>query len=177
MKPNLGGPAVSLIVPEVEGGTNWFPPAYDPELGMIFLAVNHWGMALRAWSKQNLVYSPGSSFMGEDFQRYRLDPAIGHIKAIDIASRKVVWEYPSPLPLFAGMLVTKSGVLFTGDERGWFLAFEAKTGKLLWRFQTGSGINASPITYELDGHQYFAVLSGLGGAVNYVVSGPKGGML
>ena len=80
-------------------------------------------------------------------------------------------------PLFSGMLVTKGGVLFTGDQRGRFLAYDAKTGKELWKFQTGSGINASPITYELDGKQYVAILSGLGGDPSFYYSAPKGGML
>ena len=75
------------------------------------------------------------------------------------------------------MLVTKGGVLFTGDLRGRVLAFDAKTGKELWKFQTGSGINASPITYELDGKQYVAILSGLGGDPSFYYSAPKGGML
>jgi len=77
----------------------------------------------------------------------------------------------------AGMLATKSGLLFTGDEQGFFLALDAKTGQELWKFQTGSGINASPITYELDGVQYVGVLSGLGGDPSFYYSGPKGGML
>ena len=83
----------------------------------------------------------------------------------------------SPLPLFAGILATKGGVVFTGDQRGRLLAFDARTGKELWKFQTGSGINASPITYELDGKQYVAVLSGLGGDPSFYYSAPKGGML
>ena len=102
---------------------------------------------------------------------------IGHIKAIDVANKKVAWDVPSPLPLFSGMLATKGGVLFTGDQRGRFLAYDAKTGKELWKFQTGSGINASPITYELDGKQYVAILSGLGGDPSFYYSAPKGGML
>jgi alcohol dehydrogenase (cytochrome c) len=102
---------------------------------------------------------------------------IGRIKAIDVANKKVAWEVESPLPLFAGMLVTKGGVLFTGDQRGRMLALDAKTGELLWKFQTGSGINASPITYELDGKQYVAILSGLGGDPSFYYSAPKGGML
>ena len=47
----------------------------------------------------------------------------------------------------------------------------------MWKFQTGSGINASPITYELDGTQYVAILSGLGGDPSFYFKGPKGGML
>jgi alcohol dehydrogenase (cytochrome c) len=134
-------------------------------------------MAMQAWEKKKMIYKPGDQYYAEDYQMYRTGDIIGHIKGIDIASKKVVWDFPSPLPLFAGMLVTKGGVLFTGDERGQFLAFDAKSGKELWKFQTGSGINASPITYELDGHQYVAVLSGLGGDPSFYYSAPKGGML
>ena len=177
MKPKAGGKKVEPIVPGLEGGTNWFPPAYDPDLGMVFVSVNQWGMGLTAWEKKKLIYKPGDQYMGVDYQMYRMGDVIGHLKGIDIANKKVVWDSPSPLPLFAGMLVTKSGVLFTGDQKGRFLAFDAKTGKQLWSFQTGSGINASPITYELDGHQYVAVLSGLGGDPSFYYSAPKGGML
>lgn len=177
MKPKTGGGRVEPIVPGLEGGTNWFPPAYDPESGLFYVAVNQWGMALTPWEKGKLVYKPGDLYMGVDYQMYRMGDTIGRIMAIDIANKKVVWAAESPLPLFAGMLVTKGGVLFTGDQRGRVLALEAKTGKELWSFQTGSGINASPITYELDGKQYVAILSGLGGDPSFYYSAPKGGML
>jgi glucose dehydrogenase len=81
---------------------------------------------------------------------------------------------PSPLPFFSGMLATKGGVVFTGDQRGRLLAYDSKTGKEVWKFQTGSAINASPMTYELDGKQYVAILSGLGGDPSFYYSAPKG---
>ena len=177
LKPKVGGGMVKTIIPGLEGGTNWFPPAYDPDLGLFFVAVNQWGMGLTAWEKSKLLYKPGDFYQGADYQMYRMGETIGRIKAIDVANQKVVWEVKSPLPLFSGMLATKGGVLFTGDLRGRFLAYDAKSGKELWKFQTGSGINASPITYELDGKQYVAILSGLGGDPNFYFSAPKGGML
>src|SRR5574340_1693122 len=134
-------------------------------------------MGLTAWEKKKLSYKPGDLYMGVDYQMYRMGDTIGRIEAIDIANKKVVWTDKSPLPVFSGMLATKGGVLFTGDERGRLLAFDSRTGKQLWDFQTGSGINASPITYELDGTQYVAVLSGLGGDPSFYYSAPKGGML
>jgi len=176
-KPKIGGGTVAPIIPGLEGGTNWFPPAYDPQSGLFYVAVNQWGMGLTAWEKGKLVYKPGDLYMGVDYQMYRMGDTIGRIMAIDVANKKVVWSSESPLPLFAGMLVTKGGVLFTGDQRGRFLALDAKTGKDLWKFQTGSGINASPITYELDGKQYVAILSGVGGDPSFYYSAPKGGML
>jgi alcohol dehydrogenase (cytochrome c) len=134
-------------------------------------------MGLTAWEKQKLVYKPGDQYMGVDYQMYRMGDTIGRIKAIDLATKKVVWTMESSLPMFSGMLATKGGVLFTGDQRGRALAIDSKTGKQLWAFQTGSGINASPITYELDGKQYVAILSGLGGDPSFYYSAPKGGML
>ena len=177
MKPKAGGPTVQPIVPGLEGGTNWFPPAYDPESGTMFIAVNQWGMGLTAWEKKKLVYKPGDQYMGVDYQMYRMGETIGRIMAIDVASSKRLWTMQSPLPMFSGMLATKGGVLFTGDQRGRALALDQKSGKVIWSFQTGSAINASPITYELDGKQYVAVLSGLGGDPSFYYSAPKGGML
>jgi len=55
--------------------------------------------------------------------------------------------------------------VFTGTPEGYLKAFDAKTGKELWKFQTGSGITSSPVTWEMDGKQYVAVVSGWGGAV------------
>jgi hypothetical protein len=69
-----------------------------PDLGMIFVSVNQWGMGLTAWEKKKLVYKPGDLYMGVDYQMYRMGETIGHVKAIDIASKKVVWDYPSSLP-------------------------------------------------------------------------------
>ena len=177
MRPISGGKPVEPIVPGLEGGTNWFPISYDPDLGYAFLATNQWGMKLTAWEKGKVEYKPGTVYMGADYQMYRMGDTIDRVKAFDVANRKWVWEWQSPLPLFSGMLSTKSGLLFTGDQRGYALAFDAKTGKQLWSFQTGSAINASPITYELDGKQYVAILSGLGGDPGFYFNGPKGGML
>jgi alcohol dehydrogenase (cytochrome c) len=172
-----GGPRVEPIVPGLEGGTNWFPGAYNPDLGLVYYATNDWAMALTAWKPEDVKYEPGAWYIGVDYQMYRHKDIIGLIKAFDPAAKKFVWEVPSTLPLFAGMLATKSGLLFTGDQHGFLMALDGKTGKELWKFQTGSAINASPITYDLDGTQYVAVLSGLGGDPSFYYSGPKGGML
>ena len=64
-----------------------------------------------------------------------------------------------------GMLSTGGGLVFTGDAEGNFAAYHAENGKVLWSYQTGSGIRAAPITYRLDGKQYIAIASGMGGAV------------
>lgn len=176
-RPKSGGPTIEPIVPGLEGGTNWFPLAADPGKGIVYLNTNDWAMALTAWKPEDVVYSPGQTYMGVDYQMYRHKEKTGYLKAFDVAGKRWLWELPSPLPMFAGVLATASGLVFTGDQLGFFKAIDAETGEELWKFQTGSGINASPIAYELDGKQYVAILSGLGGDPSFYFSGPKGGML
>ena len=62
-----------------------------------------------------------------------------------------------------GSIATAGGLVFTGDAEGFFTAYDAKTGKVLWNFQCGSGHHSCPMTYRLDGRQYIAVCVGWGG--------------
>jgi alcohol dehydrogenase (cytochrome c) len=72
------------------------------------------------------------------------------------------WTVPFKYPILSSLLVTGGDVLFTGDVEGRFLAFDSKTGKQLWMFNTGSGHRGGPITYSVNGRQYVAAPSGLG---------------
>ena len=91
---------------------------------------------------------------------------IGHVDAIDPLTGKQRWRAPLwEHPQWSAMLATGGGLLFTGKETGEFIAVDADTGKTVWQFQTGSGINAQPITYTHNGKQYVTILSGLGGTL------------
>ena len=76
---------------------------------------------------------------------------------------KIKWDVATRSPMVAGVLCTGGGLVFTGDAEGFFTAYEAQTGKVLWTFQCGSGHHSGPITYSLDGRQYIAVCVGWGG--------------
>jgi alcohol dehydrogenase (cytochrome c) len=177
MRPLADGKTVLPIVPGLEGGTNWFPMAYNPEMGVAFVPTNTWAMALTGYKPEDIKYEPGKVYMGMDYKMHRISETVGRLRAFDVQNKKWLWEIPSPLPLFAGVLATRSGLVFTGDQQGFFFAADAKSGKVLWRYQTGSGINASPVTYEISGRQYVAILSGLGGDPSFYYSGPKGNTL
>jgi len=89
---------------------------------------------------------------------------VGHIEAIDPLTAEKKWRVPlTDFQIWSAMLATGGGVLFTGKETGEFIALDADTGKQLWQFQTGSGINAMPVTFTQKGRQYVTVLSGIGG--------------
>jgi alcohol dehydrogenase (cytochrome c) len=68
-------------------------------------------------------------------------------------------------PLVGGTLATAGGLVFTGNQHGYAMAFDDTTGELLWQFQTGSTVRGQPVTYKIGGRQYVAVPSGGGGLV------------
>jgi hypothetical protein len=84
----------------------------------------------------------------------------GWLTAVDASTGKERWKYASPTPLVAGVTATSGGVLFTGDLNNDFLALDAGTGKVLYRFNTGGSIGGGVISYALDGKQYVAATSG-----------------
>jgi alcohol dehydrogenase (cytochrome c) len=85
---------------------------------------------------------------------------------------KAVWGIKEDLPIWSGTVATAGDVVFYGTMDGWFKALDARSGKELWRFKTGSGIIGQPITYRgPDGKQYVAVLSGVGGWSGAIVAG------
>src|SRR5262249_60396000 len=77
---------------------------------------------------------------------------LGSVLAWDPVKGQKAWQNTDPLPYVGGMLSTAGGLVFHGDLRGWFKALDARTGKTLWQFNTGSGISARPMTYALDRH-------------------------
>jgi glucose dehydrogenase len=73
--------------------------------------------------------------------------------------------------VWSGAMATAGGLVFYGNMEGWFKAVDAVSGEVLWQFQTGSGIIGQPTTYRgPDGHQYVAILSGVGGWAGAIVS-------
>ena len=157
--PNIEGVEVC---PGAAGGKEWNAMAYSPLTRMIYIPViencalfkNHGVEAKR------LGLPPGESGF-----RYLPNQAFGKVLAVHAVSGKVAWQVRTRTPMAGGMLATAGGLVFTGDPEGNFLAYDSEDGRLLWSYQTGSGIRAAPISYRLNGKQYVAILSGMGGAV------------
>ena len=89
----------------------------------------------------------------------------GTLSAIDVNTGKIKWQYHSGWPMLGGVTTTAGNLVFAGEFDGNFDAFDARTGKKLWHYQMGAGVNASPVTYMVNGRQYVAVAAG-GNAAN-----------
>src|SRR5579884_464641 len=145
--------------PAVEGATNWMSSAYNPETGLFYL------MALEKcniYRKSPEVWEPGKSFYGGSTKDIPGEPGKKYLRAIDLRSGKIAWEYPQigPATTWGGVLATAGGLVFFCDDSGAFAAVDAKTGKLLWHFSTSQSWRASPMTYMADGRQFVAVAAG-----------------
>ncbi len=152
-----------FVAPSFLGGKNWMPMAYSQDTGLFYVPSNEWGMDI--WN-EGVAYKKGAAYLGAGFTIKPLNEAyIGVLRAIDPKTGDEVWRYENYAPLWGGVLATKGNLVFTGNPEGFLMAFDAKTGKKLYEFNTGSGIVGSPVTWEMDGEQYVSVLSGWGGAV------------
>jgi len=151
------------VQPSLLGGKNWQPISYNPEKNLAFANTLNFGLNYKAIPQE---WKVGEWYLGIDLTlgfAFAKDKPRGYLKAIDPMTGKSKWEAPSDIPRFSGVLSTAGGLVFSGQLTGEFEAFDADTGKKLWQFKTGSGIEGQPVTWEQDGVQYVAVTSGIGG--------------
>jgi alcohol dehydrogenase (cytochrome c) len=152
-----------FAVPGFLGGKNWNPVSYSQNTGNFYIPSNEWGMDI--WNEP-VTYKQGAAYLGSGFTIKPLyEDYIGSLKAMDPDTGEIKWEFKNPAPLWGGVMSTAGGLVFTGTPEGEFIAFDDETGEQLWSFQTGSGVVGQPITWEEDGEQYVAIMSGWGGAV------------
>ena len=151
------------VSPPFLGGKNWNPMSYSKDTGLFYVPANHWGEDY--WTEK-VEYNPGAAFLGMGFRiRKTHDDHVGVLRAFDPVTGEKKWEHKETMPLWAGTMATAGNLVFTGTSDGYLKAFNASTGAELWKFQTGSGVVSSPITWEMDGKQYVGITSGYGGAV------------
>ena len=153
------------VWPSVTGSTNWRHMAHSPKSGNLFINVIHIGMTYEAPEPpKNLTMGRPSGPGAVKRATVYDDPnALGYLKAVGPMTGKASWSVPYKSPHFSSTMMTASNLVFTGVMNGEFLALDADTGKLLWSFQTPSGIVGHPITWERDGKQYVTIMSGIGG--------------
>ncbi|HEY3520949.1 MAG TPA: methanol/ethanol family PQQ-dependent dehydrogenase [Rhodanobacteraceae bacterium] len=161
---------VTNICPASTGGKDWQPSAYSPATGLLYIPHNN---VCQDEEVSKVGYIEGTPYVGAKVAMkagpggYR-----GAFTAYDPVHARIVWSDHENFPVWSGALVTAGGIAFYGTMDRWFKAVDAKTGKLLWKFHVGSGINGQPIAFRgPDGREYVAVLAGVGGWSGAVVAG------
>ncbi|QIB64144.1 PQQ-dependent dehydrogenase, methanol/ethanol family [Kineobactrum salinum] len=157
-----------LIYPSELGGHNWHPMSYSPETGLVYVPALE-----RGW-----IFSPTDFYLFDFNPPAHLDelrrgqPDVdegGYLKAWDPVRQKTVWQVKNNTFMNGGTLATAGGLVFQGTEDGYLNAYNDETGERLLHLFLGTGVIAPPITYEVDGEQYVALMAGFGGATLFML--------
>ena len=144
--------------PGVLGGVQWNGPAFNPGTNMLYVNAVDWcGTFSKAADAR---YVEGAFYMGGGVRADTPDKSRGWLTAIDASTGAIRWKYESQRPMLAAVTTTSADLIFTGELMGDFLTLDAKTGEVLYRFNTGGRMNGGVVTYSINGKQYVAVASG-----------------
>lgn len=161
-----------MVAPGPTGAHNWHPMAYNPNTGLVYIPTNFFPLpyAVNDISEHAntdwvtgydyqvgwpIEYPPGT------FDALRSQDG-GGLLAWDPVAREPRWAIPMPMPFNGGVLSTEGNLVFQGNKSGEFVAYDATTGDPVWSHRLTGNAAAAPMTYEIDGEQYLAVLSGWG---------------
>ena len=170
-----------LIWPSQAGGHNWMPMSYSETSHLVYIPSLDAPMMFAMVPGSAVHFRSGANNEGDavafppygpqDSTALQGQPTPAHqsvLKAWDPVAAKVVWQTPA-MPFWGGgVLSTAAGLVFQGAADGAFAAYDSASGRKLASIATGTGIMAAPISYELDGTQYVAVMAGFGGAMNAI---------
>jgi alcohol dehydrogenase (cytochrome c) len=143
-----------LVWPSLNGATVWFSPSYSPKTGLVYVSTREVGAT---YYKREAQYKPGTFFAGGGETRVPEDQQWGALRALEVATGKLQWEFRLQSAPWAGVLSTAGGLVFSGTNEGYVFALDAASGKPLWDFQAGGPVMANPISFEIDGRQHIAV--------------------
>jgi alcohol dehydrogenase (cytochrome c) len=150
--------AGTTLLPGVNGGSLWQPPAFSSRTGYFYVLGSNIPMTFTTVDFPDS--KPGGPWVGRHtggVMKRADGPQSGTLTAIDVNSGKIGWQYKSPMPMYGGVLTTASDLVFAGEMNGDFSAFDARSGAKLWSHHFDRAVCSPPITYRVKGVQYVAV--------------------
>ena len=146
-----------LVAPGPAGGANWPPSSYSPRTALLYVSAADFPMV---FTREPQEYRPGQIYIGGGMNPPKDSAPRGTLSAIDPATGRIEWQVKHDTWLWGGTLATAGDLVFMGDPKGYLRAYDARSGRELWSFFCGAGVDAPPISYSIDGRQYIAVAAG-----------------
>jgi quinohemoprotein ethanol dehydrogenase len=166
----------AIIQPAPLGAHNWHPMSYSPRTGYVYIPVTESSTGFQSADpgkfaiRDPRVYNTGTISSSPEITALYAQPGAlergnirSYIEAYDPVNQKIIWKTPNKVYGASGTMVTGSDIVFSGNHDGEFAAYDARTGRTLWRAQTQAKTVAAPATYTIDGEQYVAILVGARG--------------
>lgn len=163
-----------LAIPAPSGAHNWHPMAFSPDTGLVYIPSQQMMQMVQdrpsdrsTKLRWNVGYDMAAglppTYPAGTLEEIRKN-LTGALLGWDPIKQEATWTYAYSGPFNSGVLATEGGLVFHGDAKGTFAALNAATGEKLWGMNLKSGIQAAPVTYEVDGEQYVAIATGWGGS-------------
>jgi alcohol dehydrogenase (cytochrome c) len=144
--------------PGARGGANWPPSSYDPAANVLYVCATDAANVFRGGEENQQITPEGQRYLGSAFGGAPL-PLAGIFAALDMKTNRLVWQQRWRDSCYSGSVTTAGGLVFTGRNDGRLTALNSSTGKRLWEFQTGAGMNSPVSIFEYEGDQYVVAYS------------------
>ena len=150
-----------LVCPSQDGATNWYSPSYDPATHMFYIRSLE---ACNIFTAKNEPFQEGRTYYSTGQRKPPGDISKIYINAFDVNKLDFAWRdhLAGTAMAWAGVMSTATGLVAFGDNEQNFVIADGHTGKPLWHFSVGQIIHASPMSYAVNGKQYFAIATGSG---------------